>query len=61
MASTTCIAHAHQIRAIDIGEPQRKLYIEPKESPVPQPTKRERDVPAAPVPAPEAVPELEPA
>jgi len=47
-----------QPRAGEIGEPQRKWYIVPRELPVPAPRPQD-DVPA-PAPLPVAEPELEP-
>lgn len=42
------------IRAMEVGEPQRKWYIVPRELPVPAP------LPQDDVPAPEPLPVLEP-
>ena len=43
-----------KIRAMDVGEPQRKWYIVPREIPVPTPPAHEE------TPAPEPLPVLEP-
>jgi len=52
--STSTVA---QPRAHDLGKPQRKYVVEPREIPVPAPLRREDEQPLPAVPEPVGIPE----
>lgn len=53
---TTSVTQPPQ--AMDLGKPQRRYYVEPDETPVPQPSRRDEPAPA-PQPTPATTPQEE--